>query len=107
MMDWIAGSRLHLVDVVVTRGLVLLPLIVLGFDSRAVYAYLALVSFHAVFIHANFAPRAAWLERWIALPAWGCLAERLRRRWCRRAGRLAPAAGLAAAPRLGDVKSLS
>ncbi len=67
-MDWIAGSRLHLVDVIVTRALVLLPLLVLGFDSLAVYAYLALVSFHAVFIHANFAPRAPWLERWIAMP---------------------------------------
>jgi lathosterol oxidase len=67
-MDWIAGSRLHLLDVIVTRGLVLLPLVVLGFDSRAVYAYLGLVSFHAVFIHANFAPRAAWLERWVAMP---------------------------------------
>ena len=67
-MDWLAGSRLHLVDVVATRALVLLPLVILGFDSRAVYAYLALVSFHAVFIHANFAPRSAWLERWIAMP---------------------------------------
>ncbi len=67
-MDWIAGSRLHLIDVVLTRGLVLLPLVVAGFDERAVYAYLALVSFHAVFIHANFAPRARWLERWIAMP---------------------------------------
>ena len=67
-MDWLAGSRLHLVDVVATRALVLLPLVILGFDSRAVYAYLALVSFHAVFIHANFAPRAAWLERWVAMP---------------------------------------
>src|SRR5690606_7271631 len=34
-MDWLAGSRLHLLDVVVTRGLVLLPLVVLGFDTRA------------------------------------------------------------------------
>jgi sterol desaturase/sphingolipid hydroxylase (fatty acid hydroxylase superfamily) len=67
-MDWIAGSRLHLVDVIVTRGLVLLALLVAGFVQSAVYAYLALVSFHAVFIHANFAPRAAWLERWIAMP---------------------------------------
>ena len=67
-MDWVAGSRLHLLDVVVTRGLVLLPLLVLGFDTRAVLAYLVLVSFHAVFIHANFAPRARWLERWIAMP---------------------------------------
>lgn len=67
-MDWLAGSRLHLVDVVATRGLVLLPLVVLGFDARAVYAYLALVSVHAVFIHANFAPRARWLERWVTMP---------------------------------------
>lgn len=67
-MDWIAGSRLHLVDVVATRALVLLPLIAVGFDDRAIYAYLGLVSFHAVFIHANFAPRARWLERWIAMP---------------------------------------
>lgn len=67
-MDWLAGSRLHLFDVIVTRGLVLLPLVVLGFETPAVYAYLALVSVHAVFIHANFAPRGAWLERWIAMP---------------------------------------
>jgi lathosterol oxidase len=67
-MDWLAGSRLHLVDVIATRGLVLLALLVAGFAPGAVYAYLALVSFHAVFIHANFAPRAAWLERWIACP---------------------------------------
>lgn len=67
-MDWLAGSRLHLVDVIATRGLVLLPLVVIGFDSVAVYTYLALVSFHAVFIHANFAPRWAWLERWVAMP---------------------------------------
>ncbi|WP_296716748.1 sterol desaturase family protein [Erythrobacter sp.] len=68
VMDWLAGSRLHLVDVIMTRGLVLLPLVMLGFDPVAVYAYLALVSFHAVFIHANFAPRVRWLERWVAMP---------------------------------------
>jgi lathosterol oxidase len=67
-MDWLAGSRLHLVDVIVTRGMVLLPLVVLGFDTAAVYAYLVLVSFHAVFIHANFAPRRGGLERWVAMP---------------------------------------
>ncbi|QZH74744.1 MAG: sterol desaturase family protein [Erythrobacter sp.] len=67
-MDWLAGSRLHLVDVLVTRGLVLLALVLAGFAQSVVYAYLALVSFHAVFIHANFAPRARWLERWIAMP---------------------------------------
>ena len=52
-MDWLAGSRLHLVDIVVTRGLSFVPLYVLGFAPAAVYAYLVFVSFHAVFIHAN------------------------------------------------------
>jgi lathosterol oxidase len=52
-LDWLAGSRLHLVDIVVTRGLSFVPLYVLGFATPAIYAYLIFVSFHAVFIHAN------------------------------------------------------
>jgi lathosterol oxidase len=54
-LDWLAGSRLHLVDIVVTRGGTFVPLFVLGFAPAAVYAYLVFVSFHAVFIHANVA----------------------------------------------------
>jgi len=52
-MDWLAGSRMHLADIVITRGLTFVPLFVLGFAQAAVYAYLVFVSFHAVFIHAN------------------------------------------------------
>lgn len=67
-MDWLAGSRLHLVDVILTRGFVLLALLIAGFAESVIYAYLAMVSFHAVFIHANFAPHRSWLERWVAMP---------------------------------------
>ncbi|MBC7788426.1 MAG: sterol desaturase family protein [Anaerolineae bacterium] len=52
-MDWLAGSRLHVVDVVLTRGLTFVPLFLLGFDTGPLYAYLVFVSIHAVFIHAN------------------------------------------------------
>jgi len=52
-MDWLAGSRLHVVDVITTRGLVMVPVFLLGFATAALYAYLVFVSFHAVFIHAN------------------------------------------------------
>lgn len=52
-MDWLAGSRLHLVDAVVTRALAFVPLYVLGFGDPAIFAYVALVSLHATFIHAN------------------------------------------------------
>jgi lathosterol oxidase len=67
-LDWIAGSRLHLVDVVVTRAFTLVPIVLLGFAPPAVYAYLVFVSFHAVFIHANFRFRGGWLERVLVLP---------------------------------------
>jgi sterol desaturase/sphingolipid hydroxylase (fatty acid hydroxylase superfamily) len=52
-MDWLAGSRLHLVDAVVTRALAFVPLYVLGFGDAAIFTYVALVSLHATFIHAN------------------------------------------------------
>ncbi len=52
-LDWLAASRIHLVDAVVTRALAFVPLYVLGFAEPAVYAYLVFVSFHAIFVHAN------------------------------------------------------
>lgn len=67
-MDWLAGSRLHIVDVVVTRAFVVLPLFALGFDQRAVAAYLVFVSFHAVFIHANVRFDLRRIEPWIVTP---------------------------------------
>jgi len=63
-MDWLAGSRMHPVDVVVTRAAAFLPVFVLGFAAPALYAYLAFVSFHAVFIHANVRWRFPYL-RWL------------------------------------------
>jgi sterol desaturase/sphingolipid hydroxylase (fatty acid hydroxylase superfamily) len=52
-LDWLAGSRLHIVDIVVTRAAGFVPLYVLGFAEGALYAYLTWASFHAVFVHAN------------------------------------------------------
>ena len=63
-MDWLAGSRSHLVDTVVNRFLGFVPIFVLGFSPSALYAYLIFVSFHAVYIHANVRHRWPYL-RWI------------------------------------------
>jgi lathosterol oxidase len=52
-MDWLAGSRLHLVDVAVTRGLTYVPIYALGFSEAPLVAYLVVVSAQATFIHAN------------------------------------------------------
>ena len=63
-MDWLASSRLHVVEILVNRFAGYLPIFVLGFAPAAVYAYLVFVSFHAIFIHANVRwrfPRLRWL----------------------------------------------
>src|SRR5438552_18802971 len=65
-LDWLAGSRLHLIDIVVTRGLSFVPLYVLGFAAPAIYAYLVFVSFLAVFIHAHVRLSMKMLD-WVAV----------------------------------------
>jgi sterol desaturase/sphingolipid hydroxylase (fatty acid hydroxylase superfamily) len=67
-LDWLASSRLHLVDIVLTRGLSFVPLYVLGFAPAALYAYLVFVSFHAVFIHANVRFRFRAIEWLVVTP---------------------------------------
>jgi lathosterol oxidase len=52
-MDWLAGSRLHLVDVAITRGLTYVPIYLLGFAEQPLFTYLVVVSAQATFIHAN------------------------------------------------------
>ena len=67
-MDWLAASRIHLVDAVITRALAFVPLYVLGFSTGPVYAYLVFVSFHAIFVHANVRFRFGVLERLLGTP---------------------------------------
>jgi lathosterol oxidase len=67
-LDWLAGSRMHLVEIVLTRGMVLLPLVVLGFSQGAINAYVILVGLQAVLAHANLGLRFGWLEYVLVLP---------------------------------------
>jgi len=67
-MDWLAGSRLHLVDVAVTRGLTYVPIYVLGFAEAPLFAYVAFVSIQATFIHANVRFRFGPLAWIVATP---------------------------------------
>ncbi len=67
-MDWLAGSRLHLVDIAVTRGLTYVPIYVLGFSEGPLGAYLVFVSAQATFIHANVRIELRWLQWILATP---------------------------------------
>jgi hypothetical protein len=52
-MDWLAGSRQHILELLITRTLVLAPIYVLGFSKEVIDAYIVIVGFQAVFNHCQ------------------------------------------------------
>ena len=42
-MDWIAGARMHFLEIIVLRGVTATPMLVIGFDESAIQAYMLLV----------------------------------------------------------------
>jgi sterol desaturase/sphingolipid hydroxylase (fatty acid hydroxylase superfamily) len=67
-LDWMAGSRLHLFELLVTRVAILAPLYFLGFSKGAIDVYIVVVGFQAVFNHANVDLPWGRLEKWIVTP---------------------------------------
>lgn len=67
-MDWLAGSRLHLVDSIATRALTYVPIYVLGFSEAALYVYVVVVVVQATFIHANVRWEFGGIRRYIVTP---------------------------------------
>ena len=67
-MDWLAGSRLHIVDILAMRVAGFIPLYVLGFSSSVLFLYLGFIAVHATFIHANVRWRFPRLRYVISTP---------------------------------------
>lgn len=66
-LDWIAGSRSHIVDDIAVRGFILIPMM-LVFPHNMLVAYLFFVNFHATWTHCNFGPTIKWLEPYLIQP---------------------------------------
>lgn len=67
-MDWMAGSRQHILELLITRTLVLAPIYVLGFSKEVIDAYIIIVGFQAVFNHCNVSVRLGPLRYVIVTP---------------------------------------
>ena len=67
-MDWLAGSRQHIIELLITRTLILAPIYVLGFSKEVIDAYIVIVGFQAVFNHANVSVRLGPLRYVIVTP---------------------------------------
>nr|MBA3686342.1 sterol desaturase family protein [Planctomycetota bacterium] len=68
-MDWLASSRLHLVEVMITRSCVLAPIFVLGFSNPVVLMYVTYIGLQGVFVHANVRLTFGWLHHVLVTPA--------------------------------------
>lgn len=66
-LDWIAGSRAHIVEDLLVRGFILIPMM-MAFSHPIMVAYLLFVALHATWTHCNFGPTVKWLEPFVVLP---------------------------------------
>jgi len=67
-MDWLAGSRMHIVEIIGLRSMTVVPMYVLGFAEGALHLYILLVYLNATFVHANVRFNVEWLKPLIVTP---------------------------------------
>lgn len=67
-MDWIAGARMHFLEIVVLRGVTAIPMFTLGFEGVAIQIYLLIVYFYSAFIHANIGWNLERIGRYMVTP---------------------------------------
>jgi sterol desaturase/sphingolipid hydroxylase (fatty acid hydroxylase superfamily) len=67
-MDWLAGARMHFVEIVMLRAITSLPMFTLGFAPSVLQAYIGFVYVYSSLLHANLAGDFNRLGHWIATP---------------------------------------
>ncbi len=67
-MDWLAGSRMHVIEIVVLRSLTAIPMMSFGFDPNAIQTYLFIVYVYSAFIHSNVGWDLSPVERFVVTP---------------------------------------
>ena len=67
-MDWMAGARMHFLEILVLRGSTVMPMMLLGFSQMAVSVYIFIVYLWSTFVHANIGWRLRWMDRWLVTP---------------------------------------
>ncbi|MFO0748180.1 MAG: sterol desaturase family protein, partial [Myxococcota bacterium] len=67
-LDALAGSRIHLLETLVTRSAIFAAFHALGLPFEAFLGYAAIIALQGTFIHANVRLRYGWLEHVIVSP---------------------------------------
>ncbi len=67
-MDWLAGSRMHFVEITLLRGLTAVPMLTFGFSPVALQIYVGIVYVYSSLLHANVKGDFDRLGRFVATP---------------------------------------
>jgi sterol desaturase/sphingolipid hydroxylase (fatty acid hydroxylase superfamily) len=68
VMDWMAGARMHFLEIIVLRGTTVIPMYIMGYEQPALQFYIFYVYLHSTFIHANVGWTFARLGKVIVTP---------------------------------------
>jgi len=67
-MDWMAGARMHVLEIIVLRSVTATPALVIGFDESALQGYMLVVYVSSTFIHSNVGANFGFLEKILVFP---------------------------------------
>jgi sterol desaturase/sphingolipid hydroxylase (fatty acid hydroxylase superfamily) len=67
-MDWMAGARMHFLEILILRSTTVIPMIVLGFSQGVVNTYIFVVYLYATFVHSNLGLRFGVIEKLLVTP---------------------------------------
>jgi sterol desaturase/sphingolipid hydroxylase (fatty acid hydroxylase superfamily) len=67
-MDWLAGSRMHFVEIALLRGVTAIPMLTLGFSPAALQIYVGIVYVYSSLLHANVKGDFDRLGHFVATP---------------------------------------
>lgn len=67
-LDWIAGARMHFLEILALRSATVIPMFVLGFSPTVMNAYIFMVYLYSTFVHANLNWRFPVVEKLLVTP---------------------------------------
>ena len=67
-MDWIVSNKVHAVELILTRGIIIIPLRVLGFDPLVISSYFIILYFYSSFHHSNVKFCLNWMNYLFVTP---------------------------------------
>lgn len=67
-MDWLAGARMHFIEIIALRSITAIPMFTMGYEPQAIQTYLLIVYVYSAFIHANLGWNLNGLGAWLVTP---------------------------------------